>query len=330
MSDPHEPKAKSKEELSQSIREKTQAQLTAILDVVEIVGGQGAHIDTVLPQPMKGPGEARQDAKDPDWDESQVVKAREVAHMFGYGSERNVNSGLSGGVRILEGGLAWKITAEHSALADENSPASIVFAGSAYRPLKDEERGFIKDHLEMSTDNMVTEYDFAEALARRQLEDTVQEEFDLPFGYQISEGNPTVEQETGQLKRLGYTESGVNVLLLRIDREEYEEDGQQKYRFQPPTETLMRFMSDVLGAYSDHDSPIGLITSNAYASRVPDALRSGLRHGREFGVAMYGRSTLAKIQGVEMKPDTPLNQLPGELRVMHDNLHKLLAEVSEK
>ena len=90
----------------------------------------------------------------------------------------------------------------------------------------------------------------------------------------------------------------------------------------------MRFVSDVLTANGDNDSPIGLITSNAYASRIPEAMRAGLKNGREFGVAMYGRETLAKVQDAPMKPDTDLNQLPGELRVMHDNLQKLLSEVS--
>jgi hypothetical protein len=59
-------------------------------------------------------------------------------------------------------------------------------------------------------------------------------------------------------------------------------------------------------------------------------MSAGLKHSREFGMALYGRATLAEVQGEPMKPGVDLNQLPGDLRVMHDSLQKLLAEVKEK
>lgn len=42
---------------------------------------------------------------------------------------------------------------------------------------------------------------------------------------------------------------------------------------------------------------------------------------------MYGRETLAEVKNEEMLPGARLNQLPGDIRIMYENLKKLLAEV---
>lgn len=299
------------------LKERTKAQIGAIAELVARFGGETAALDDVLPKPSS----VRADDPEPNWTEEQVATARELAHSFGYGAEKDMLSGLAGGVRILEGGLAWKIAAEAQAFEKEGE-AVAVFAGSAYRTIREDETVFLKERLGIELPAGSTEYTVAMALAKKTAGADTQEP--LPYGYQVAEGNHTMPEATGQLVKISDS-----VLVLRVDRENYEEDGKPKYRHQPSTEALMRFLSDVLSASGDQVSPVGLITSNTYASRVPDALRAGLKNNRQFGVAMYGRETIASVKAEPVTPDSPLNQLPGDLRVMYDNLSKLLDELNQ-
>lgn len=312
-------------ELKNSIREKVAEQLDRIINLAEYISGKDPWVENVFTSPP----EVRADAPEPTWSDDQIAKAREVAHSFGYGAEANVASGLNGGVRIVEGGLAWKIAAEAVAAEEDGDPSRIIFAGSPYRILREDEIAFIQKRYEVSLASTATEYDSARLAAKSQASTLYDEETALPFGYEIAASNPTTQVTTGQLSGIGTTEKGQEVQLLRVDREVYEEDDIPKYRHQPASEALMRFVADVLAAEGKHDDPVGLITSSTYASRLPNAIRVGLNNGRQFGVAMYGRATLAEVKDESIAPDSPLNQLPGDLRVMYDNLRKLEAEIAQ-
>lgn len=301
--------------------EKAKARIGYISELVAHIGGEAATIDEVFPLPP----EVRADAAAPEWDSETEQKVRNVAHEFGYGAEQNVGSGLEGGARIVEGGLAWKIAAEATMLASERAE-NIVFAGSAHRKLREDEITFVKLYYGIDLSADATEYDVAKLAATRQINGLVQEQT-LPFGYEVAEGNPIIQEATGQLINLGSSSEGTGINVLRIDRDNYEVDGQPKYRYQPSSEVIMRLISDISTAVGDQTSPVALITSNTYASRVPDAWRAGAGRNRQFGVAMYGRATLAEVKGEPMSADSPLNQLPGDLRIMHDNLQKLLNEL---
>lgn len=314
-----EPKAQTRALIGERVSE----QLRWLNEAAEVIGGPNASIPAVFDLPP----EVRDDAPMPDWTPEQTERIREIGQRFGYGAEQTVSSGLTGGVRIAEGGKVWKMMAEAEAFNDEKSPDSLIFAGSPYRNLGEDEKTFIEDKFgpeSVSAQIDETEYDIAIMLAKKQADGVL---LDRPviasFGYDISEGNPTINQPTGQLIKIGETSSGQAVQVLRVDRDIY--DG-SKYRYQPDSAGLMKFMADVLTAQGKASDPVALVTSSTYASRQVDAIRSGLDSGHEFGVAMYGRSVIQAL-GASTPPEMPLNHLPGDLRITYDKLHQLRIEL---
>jgi hypothetical protein len=273
----------------------------------------------------------RKDAPDPEWTPEQTEKAREIAHRFGYGAANNVPSGITGGVRIVEGGLAWKIASEAEALKDEDSSRTILFAGSPDRDLEQDELTFLKDVFNVALGaKSATEYGVAKMFAHKLGDRHSEGEKVLNYGYEVTPGNPFLQAPTGQLLHTGMTENAQLVGVLRVDRENFEESpGVWKFRNRPDPEGLMRFVSRVLDAEGMPDTPVGLMTSNAYASRVVSAVSAGLDSGREVGVGMYGRTTMAKVRGTPLQEDSPLNQLPGDLRIAYDNLVKLQQKLTQ-
>lgn len=312
--------------LKVAVAEKATEQLGWLNEAAQVVGGPEAKPADVFDLPP----EVRNDAPMPDLSPEQEEAIREVAQRFGYGAKENVPSGLTGAVCVAEGGKIWKMMAEAEAMKGEDNPRRYVFAGSPYRQLGADEHKFMKEVVGEELPENATEYDAAYWLALRQTDKKVPiDPVVLHFGYEVSEGNPPVYEATGQLIHVGQTEQAVPVEVLRIDREVYEEDGKSKYRFQPAPDRVMGFMSEVLAAQGDREAkvPVAYMTSNTYASRVVDAIRAGIREGRQFGVSMYGRNTILGL-GAPAPKETPLNQLPGDLRITHDNLQQLLREVS--
>ncbi|PJE65708.1 hypothetical protein COU91_00095 [Candidatus Saccharibacteria bacterium CG10_big_fil_rev_8_21_14_0_10_47_8] len=314
------------QDLKTAIKEKTEMQITTIVDLAREIGGEGAHIDDVFPLPP----ETRDHAPIPEWNEDQVNRVREVARSFGYGAVEDVPSGLRGGVRIAEGGKVWKILAEAELIDKDGDPTDLVFAGSPHRQLGDDELDFLKTQYSEDFPPGTTEYQAAAWVAKLKSDGAIAEQpADLSIGYEIAEGNPVVRKAMGQVIEVGQTSRGQRVVLLKIDRENYqEEDGKPKYRHQPDTARVMGILSEALSTQGRHEDPVGFVTSNTYASRQVAITRAGLQNGRQFGVAMYGRETLIGLNA-SVPAETPLNHLPGDLRVMYENLQKLLAEVSQ-
>lgn len=154
--------------------------------------------------------------------------------------------------------------------------------------------------------------------------------FPEKYGYKLDEGNTfidDVEPEDAQLIILGH-DGDTLVGVLKVDREDYfdADAGEEKYRNQPGTERRMGFIAEYLTAIGNSITDVEVVTSNAYASRVPQAIAAGLQYdgGRQFGVAMYGRATMAEVRGEEMQPGVPLNQLPGDLRVYYDGVQRVM------
>jgi len=233
-------------------------------------------------------------------------------------------------VRKKEGGKVWKVLAEDVA-AEAEVADTLVYSGSPDRLLGEDEHEYLREHeaeLGASFGPETTEYDFQAFLARRRADGKLFDEpLVLPFGYAVSEGNPTIQEPTGQLVQIGETSTGQSVQLLRVDREDYEDEGgKPKFRHRPDTSKLMGFLADVLDAQGKPDDPVAVVTSGTYASRQVDAMRAGVDHHRQFGVVMYGRSVLAAL-GAPVPAELPLNQLPGEFRVRHDKLLQLRADL---
>jgi hypothetical protein len=302
------------------------------------IGGKGAAVEDVFSLPPTD----RDTAPEPNWDGEQEAAARNLGERLGYAAEKNVPSGLRGGILLDEGGKVWKMQAEAEARADEEDLHSVIISGSPYRLIGEDEKAhkvanFKKQLPEDIPDEEIesqvaeyekslegfTEYDEAVEIAQSLVE-SVEEEI-LPYGYEISEGNPIVAEATGQFVKRGKDIAGKDIITMRVDREVVEETG--KYQYQPNPLRRMGIISDILEEINnDTETPVIFGTSNAYASRKVDALRAGLDNGRQYGVAMYGRETLARVKDEPMQPGARLNQLPGDIRQMYDKLQKLAAE----
>jgi hypothetical protein len=268
------------------------------------------------------PPEVRDHAPVPDWTEDQIVQVRAVARRLGYGAIENVPSEVVGGQRLIEGGKAWKMDAEVNAIEDEIDPSGYVICATPFRELGIDE----KNYLGADAKGLSTEYDYGRAIAERLA--AVKSESVLPFGYEVAQGNKTIQEATGQLIRKGQTESNQTVDLLRVDREVTGTDrkGRQQYRYQPDTTALMGFQADVLKLQGDITSPVAQETSGTYAERVVDVVRAGLAHRRQFGVGLYGRKELLQLNA-NLPAEMPLNQIAGSLRSYYEKLRTAVVEL---
>lgn len=260
---------------------------------------------------------------------------REVAARFGVGPEQDAPGTAE--VRIVEGGKPWKIEAE--AAIGAGVASTIIFAGSANRKIGADEKAYLAEKHGVDAEADLTEFDVAQLLASK-LDNfqTLEQPEVMPFGYQLDADNTLTEEATGQLVKIGTT-SGKPVMVLRVDREDYvDEEGKNKYRYQPDSAKLMKFVSGVLRASGDETSGVGLDTSNTYASRAIDTVRAGYEDGRFFDVGMYGRATLRGLVEetqvfadgiVKVTAETPANQIPGELHTMAVKLQALKAVIGE-
>jgi hypothetical protein len=315
------------------IRERAEAHVRRLEELVVAIGGEDATVESVLPTKyLEGPESVRRDAPLPEWTPDQIEAAQAVAHELGWGSEQDVESGLSGGVRILEGGLAWKIAAELEAAQRDGDPNSLILVGSKNRKITDDERAFFQERYGVALGADATEYDIAAFFAKRAADkDDSHEGTVEPFGYQVAPDNPTVYEATEQLISMGANQAGQEVLIIRSDREDYVDDetGKKKYRYQPRTVNLMNFVSDVLTAKGFVDDPVGFVTGSGYPSRIPDTIRAGLSKNRQYGLAMYGRANMAEVRQKPIQLAPNLEQLPGELGKTHKRYKTLLAELSQ-
>ena len=82
----------------------------------------------------------------------------------------------------------------------------------------------------------------------------------------------------------------------------------------------MGIISDMLSAQGDEVSTVGFNTSNTYASNAIDTTRAGLERGRPFHVGMYGRQTLAEVEGKPAAEPTEIQHIPGEMYAMQVRL----------
>lgn len=298
--------------------------LTWLREAAEIIGGPGALVEQVFELPPQ----IRDEAPLPQWSQQQIEGVSEIASRFGYGALENVPSGLPSPLVILEGGKVWKIASEVAALEDEIEPRTFVFAGSPERNIGDDERLFLEEEFGGQFSLDTTEYDVANILAEDSASAYRNSPEILHFGYDINGAN-TLREPTGQLIHIGQASGGQSVLLIRVDQVNYGQDEETQKTRNLDSVSLMKFMTDVLDLQGYHDRPVVLGTSNAYASRVVDAVRAGLQTGREFGVSMYGRATIAAVRGIPVKEYSKLNQLPGDLRLTHDKLLVLQSELAQ-
>jgi hypothetical protein len=295
----------------------------ALKEAVEIVApGQDLDVQDVFVLPS----EKRDEDPGLDLTSDQESSLREVAATLGWGRKQDktpTEQGLTHGwTAVVEGGQPHKVRAELE-LTAEGNPGLIVVATSANRRITaDAERASGAQIAGIDVHEVgATEFEVIEQVVGTTSGFEPTDEEVLPVSYEVQPGHAIGQERSGQLRRIGRL-AGADVILLRVDREEYiDDEGVNKYN-QPGAAEVM-IVVDAMLAATQNDSPIGFVTSSTYEpSRTVDAVRVGLSTGRQAEVVAYGTERLAAVRGTE-PVDGPINQLPGELRKAADNLERL-------
>lgn len=316
---------------AQEILDRSQEALSRAVAVVSPETPEASPLD-VFP----APNEVRADDAGLTLAPEQEAELRSAAAELGFGraTDRNLSEqGLGHAHVIIEGGQPHKMMAEALLVLDDEqaSPSSIIFSASPNRKITSPAEIASAERLLGKAG--ATEYDVARDIARslpgfRTFELS---ERSLPYGYKVGAGFEVTDDTTGQFKLIG-TIGKAQVLMMRIDREDYREDGQPKYRNQPGAVDVLNIVEQITGDAPTpfHLLPIAMVTSATYEpSRAVDAAIASTKiaetTGRKIGIASYGTARLAAVKGEEVPAPAPINQLPGELHKMAREVAKLEA-----
>jgi hypothetical protein len=261
--------------------------------------------------------------------ERQEHDLRKAASELGFERSTDVMAstlGLKGAHVIIEGGQPHKMVAEAALIVDdlEALPTTLVFSGSPYRAISsDTEKASARKQFGEAP---ATEYDAARKVAERLANfEPLSEDEILPIGYDIHDGFALVNEATGQFMQIG-TVNGTPVVMMRIDREPYVEDGKNKYRNQPETADVIKIVEAITSMQGDTLLPIAFVTSATYQpSRAVSAATVALEKNRVVGVPTYGTARLAEVNGTDIPEPKRLDQLPGELHKVAQEVTKLKA-----
>jgi hypothetical protein len=155
----------------------------------------------------------------------------------------------------------------------------------------------------------------------------LQKEEVLDFSYDINNNFAVAAEPNGQLVQIGKI-GDVPVFVLRIDREDYfdEQEQKEKYRKQPGTKEIIEIIDK---AFEGQETPVALVTSGTYqTSREVDTTRAALNTNRIVGVSTYGTLRLADAKNESAPEPAHINQLPGELHKIAQQVAKLEATLT--
>jgi hypothetical protein len=316
----------------------------ALATATEILGltVENGDYAAVLPETP----EVRAEADDVQMSSEQEKALRETVAVLGVGRESDqtlAENSLSGGHVIIEGGQLHKIIAESQvAVADSaQAPASIIFAASAERAIKDTEKVAEKTTAQKTLSLHYGRDVSIDEVGGNEYELAIQAaklipgfEADEPAEIGCSYDKETYEvnaESSDQFINIGHV-GNTPVMIMRIDRSYYEDDeGKTKYR-QPKTADVVKIIDAVVRTHNpENDAPIALVTSGTYRpSRQVDVARASLETGRVAGVAAYGTHRLADVKGDDLPQPTDLNQIPGELGKAARSVAKLEAYLAEQ
>lgn len=319
----------------QHAREVLERSKKALSDAVEILAGNRDYNPLEV---FPAPTERRDDAEGLNLTEEQESGLRQAAAELGFDRAEDLPPsavGLQGAHIVFEGGQGHKIKAEvESVLADQGAqPQAFIFASTPHRkiPSDSPEAQITAKVLGLDISEVgTTEYEVAKQVAMQTPGfKALEQEIILPFSYDINNGFTTGTEQTGQLIQFG-TIGEVPVILLRIDREDYFDEAEQKnkYRNQPRTSDIIQLVDK---STESKEAPIALITSGTYqTTREIDVIRASLATGRTAGVATYGTVRLAHAKGESSPEPAHINQLPGELHKLAKQVEKLEAALQPK
>lgn len=268
------------------------------------------------------------------------------AGELGFGAAGDVSPssvGLRHGyTAFVEGGQAHKVMAEIVVSQDpEARPRSIIIAGSL-RGIKAAEERRVTSAICQIPEEQVgqTEYEVALqiAAAAESFEPLEGGPVNLPFKYDIDANNQVsrVEEDqepSGQFVRVG-TINDAEVILMRIDREDYIDDsGAPKFRKQPNSFAALQIIGDVMEAAGEEHGQLALCSSGTYApTRKARVARASLESHHEIRFTAYGTETIGAVRKAVMPEDewtAPVNQVPEELAGLYRETELLKAALEQ-
>ncbi len=305
----------------------------------EVIGGKGTVVPEVFELPTMG---RREDAPMPEWTADQEKEIRSIISVLGFGAEETVHSPLLGGIQWTEGGTPWKMLAEVRAFLEKRQAATLLIAGASFRSgsgVRQDERAYIEKQFGVPLPDYGSEHDVAKLIAKKILREDeggaaviYDEPESLRGGYDITDGNPFIRHDTGQLAQIGTLSDGIAVQTLRIDQDLItKEDGSTAPHNRLRGDRVFTWLSEliVMRGYRRGIEPVVLNTSSTYAARRMDTILAGLRTGQYYDATLYGRSVLKAIDAPVPK-EMPLNHIPGEIRDSYDKRQAILDELNSK
>lgn len=303
----------------------------ALQQAVAIVSPETPNADPL--EIFPAPGEVRAEDAGLSLDPEQEQGLREIAARFGFGRETDLTlseQGIRGAHVVIEGGQAHKVLAEAQLVLEDEAatPTTLIFATSPYRKITGEAE--VASTTRILGESPETEYEMVRTLISKLPGFEPTEEWEMPYSYDISDGFVVDQHSEGQFITLGMI-GKMPVVLMRIDRENYEEDGKPKFRNQPGTTEVLRIVEAICLLQNDPLLPLAFATSATYQpSRMVDAIAVSLKTDRPAGLVTYGTARLARVKGEATPAPAPANQLPGELHKLALETRKLAQLVADE
>lgn len=331
--------------------EQMEADLT---DATDAYFGEPGHSPGELPNPREYDRRADIPSIDLPPDRDQTFRA--AMSRLGLGREWDEGAEAahlsSGWTAVVEAGQAHKDIAEldvlfHSLIAEDGvRPRAIIFTASPDRLIEGDERIMTArvlsspDHPFNVDDVPPNEYELARLILTRlpgfrdrdmDPDHGINGPFDMGYNYTLA-GNPvavdanTPQEERGRFMCIGVIGHEIPVVLLRVDRTYYEENGERRYR-QPDDQGKMRLIAQQLQQGGASVQQVGLITSNTYLlSRAVAAAQVEHETGVMVRVLSYGTATLARVKNEAQPAPLPNGQLAGEARLAWQRLQQFRNE----
>lgn len=327
----------------------------AIRDATDAYFGEPGHDPLELPDPKAAGVERRADITSEELPDDREARLRAAMDRLGPGREGDVDAetaGLSDGyTAVVEAGQAHKIIAQLEVIFRElrrpgaARPRAIILAASPDRKIGPDERALTARVLSSENERFreedvpENEYELARLILgrmngfsnRRYAEFAQDGEFDMGYNYTL-QGDPAPggeaakPEERGRFMCIGVIGNEIPAILLRIDREYYEEAGKTKYR-QLDDLGKMRLIAQQLQQGGASVQEVGLVTGAAYLpSRTIAAAQVEQETGVTVRVVSYGTATLARVKKeIAVKP-LSVGQLAGEARLAEQRRRAFLGE----
>ena len=319
-----EPKPPTPEQYARELLDRSNG---ALVEAIVAIKGEDHREDNPL-EVFPKPSEVRNEDPGLNLNDEQEAKLRAAVSQLGFErptDEALSDVGLQGAHVIIEGGQPHKIVAELLMVVEDEAarPKTIVLSASPHRKItNDAEKASARKQLGQEPE---TEYDVSCSIAAKFIPNFAPhaEEKVLPVGYDIHNNFALVEEPTGQFVEIGMV-GETNVVMMKIDGEAYKDEKGKERRHQPGTAGVLRIIAGASETLGDNEAPLAFVTSGTYQpSRTVDAARVALETNRVVGVATYGTQRLAEVNGTEIPEPRRLEQLPGELHHMANQVAAL-------